>query len=153
MSIMQNVGNFKHTTFSLVGDNIEWSAPEVMTQNSNFGVSADIYSLGITALELAYNQTPFDNWTPLKVLLCKQQFPCPAIKSEKTMSKSFHKFIYACLQKNPNSRPTVHELLDYSFIKQAKNNLYLENLILKLVNDRTSFSRNPLPLTIFLLHV
>jgi hypothetical protein len=32
MSTMQNIGNFKHTTFSLVGDNIEWSAPEVMTQ-------------------------------------------------------------------------------------------------------------------------
>lgn len=77
--------------------------------------------------------TPFDNWPPLKVLLCKQQFPCPAIKSEKTMSKIFSKFVISCLQKNPNCRPTASELLEHPFIKMAKSNLYLENMILKTV--------------------
>jgi serine/threonine protein kinase len=55
--------------FSLVGDNIEWSAPEVMAQNSNYDEKVDIYSFGITAMELAFNKTPFDEWPPLKVSL------------------------------------------------------------------------------------
>jgi serine/threonine protein kinase len=97
-------GHYINSTFSMVGDNIEWAAPEVMTQNSNYCQSADLYSLGITALELAFNQTPFDGWPPLKVLLCKTDYGCPAIKSNKQFSKAFYKFVKACVQKEPKMR-------------------------------------------------
>jgi hypothetical protein len=44
-------------------------APEVMAQKANFSEMIDIYSFGITALELGYNSTPYDEWPPLKVLI------------------------------------------------------------------------------------
>ncbi|KAJ1564886.1 hypothetical protein HK405_013707, partial [Cladochytrium tenue] len=59
-------GERRSSVFSLVGDNIEWAAPEVMAQNSNYDEKVDIYSLGITAIELAFNRTPFDGWPPPK---------------------------------------------------------------------------------------
>ncbi|RKO89393.1 kinase-like domain-containing protein [Blyttiomyces helicus] len=59
MSSLSQNGEYIESVFSRVGDNIEWAAPEVMAQ-------VDIYSFGITALELAYNRTPFDDWPPLK---------------------------------------------------------------------------------------
>ncbi|KAJ3361623.1 hypothetical protein HDU91_003832 [Kappamyces sp. JEL0680] len=131
MTVLQRSGQLSETAFSLIGDNIEWAAPEIMTQNSNFGISADIYSLGITALEIAYNKTPFDNWPPLKVLLCKQKYECPAIKSPKLFSKHFFQFVSLCVQKDPALRPRVHVLLEHPFIKQAKSTSYLESLLLK----------------------
>ena len=63
---MSQHGTYLKSVFSLVGDNIEWCAPEIMAQNSNYNEKADIYSFGITALELAFNKTPFDGWCPLK---------------------------------------------------------------------------------------
>jgi serine/threonine protein kinase len=65
---LQNGGTVKNAVFSMVGDNIEWAAPEVISQNASYTQSADIYSLGITAMELAFNRTPFDDWPPLKVI-------------------------------------------------------------------------------------
>ncbi|RKP02957.1 hypothetical protein CXG81DRAFT_4943, partial [Caulochytrium protostelioides] len=72
-------GEYVKSVFQLMGDNIEWAAPEVMAQNANYNQKADIYSFGITVLELYYNKTPFDDWAPLKVLLCKLRYDCPAI--------------------------------------------------------------------------
>lgn len=88
--------------------------------------------MGITALELAFNKTPFENWPPLKVLLSKLHYPCPpAIKSDKVFSKSFYRFVQACSHKDPKRRPTAEELLDHPYMKQARNHVYLENLIIK----------------------
>ncbi|KAJ3112673.1 hypothetical protein HK098_007974, partial [Nowakowskiella sp. JEL0407] len=66
LAFLAQNGEYQKTVFSLVGDNIEWAAPEVIAQNANYNEKADIYSIGITALELAFNQTPFDDWPPLK---------------------------------------------------------------------------------------
>ena len=104
LRVLQQGGLVKKSICSLVGDNIEWAAPEIISQNASYTLSADIYSLGITAMELAYNQTPFDEWPPLKVLLCKRQYECPAIRSNKSMSKNFYKFVNACVQKVPEHR-------------------------------------------------
>jgi serine/threonine protein kinase len=141
MANLQQGGHYINSTFSLVGDNIEWAAPEVMTQNSNYTQSADIYSLGITALELAFNQTPFDGWPPLKILLCKTEYGCPNIRNTKQFSKNFYKFVQACVQKDAKlryqvlSRPTIHECLEHPFFKQAKNGHFLEQVIMKQSNS------------------
>ncbi|KAI8894520.1 kinase-like domain-containing protein [Globomyces pollinis-pini] len=131
MRILQHGGQMSKTAFSLVGDNIEWAAPEVMSQNVNYDASADMYSMGITAMELGFNQTPFDGWPPLKVLLCKQHYECPAIKSTKTFSKHFYKFVQSCAHKVPSERPKVTECLEHAFIKQSKNSSYLEQSVIK----------------------
>ncbi|KAI8802441.1 kinase-like domain-containing protein [Cladochytrium replicatum] len=103
VSLAQN-GEYQPSAFSLVGDNIEWAAPEVIAQESNFDEKADIYSVGVTALELAYNKTPFDDWPPLQVLLCKLAYPSPAVQTDKVMSRTFHNFVYVCLNKNTVER-------------------------------------------------
>ncbi|KAJ8325610.1 hypothetical protein O5D80_005814 [Batrachochytrium dendrobatidis] len=128
-------GEYVQSVFSLVGDNIEWAAPEVITQKANFDEQADVYSLGITALELAYNKTPFDDWPPLKVLLCKLEYDCPAVASEKVLSKNFYRFVQACLVKDPNGRPTVQNLLEFPFIKQAKGIGYIESHVVRRMAD------------------
>ncbi|KAJ3315164.1 hypothetical protein HDV04_004305 [Boothiomyces sp. JEL0838] len=129
--VLQQGGRVNKTAFSLVGDNLEWAAPE----NTNYTSSADIYSIGITAMELAFGKTPFDNWSPLKILLCKTAYECPAMKSPKTFSKHFYQFLQACLSKNPSERPTVAECLAHPFIKQAKNSSYLEHAIIRKITS------------------
>jgi serine/threonine protein kinase len=47
-----------------------------ITKNSNYDEKADVYSIGITAIELAYNCTPFDGWEPLKVIITNCRFSC-----------------------------------------------------------------------------
>ncbi|KAI8926763.1 kinase-like domain-containing protein [Entophlyctis helioformis] len=129
-------GEYVQSVFSLVGDNIEWAAPEVMAQNSNYDEKADVYSIGITALELAHNRTPFDDWPPLKVLLCKMEYECPALQAvDKSMSKNFNRFIQACLSKDPGMRPSVQDLLEFPFIKQSRGSAYIEQKVVKAVLD------------------
>ncbi|KAH9253032.1 hypothetical protein BASA81_009037 [Batrachochytrium salamandrivorans] len=131
-------GEYVQSIFSLVGDNIEWAAPEVITQKANYDEKADVYSLGITALELAFNKTPFDDWPPLKVLLCKLEYECPAIKSDKQMSKNFHRFVQACLVKDPRDRPSVMHLLEFPFIKQAKGTGFIESHVVRRMGEHQS---------------
>ncbi|KAI8800100.1 kinase-like domain-containing protein [Cladochytrium replicatum] len=130
VSLAQN-GEYQPSAFSLVGDNIEWAAPEVIAQESNFDEKSDIYSVGVTALELAYNRTPFDDWPPLQVLLCKLSYPTPAIKTDKVMSKNFHNFAFVCMNKNPSERPSARELLNHSFLKNARGPSYIESHLIK----------------------
>jgi serine/threonine protein kinase len=52
--------------FKFAGDP-EWMAPEVLAQATTFDEKVDIYSLGITALEMMYGKTPFEGWPALKV--------------------------------------------------------------------------------------
>ncbi|KAJ3019050.1 hypothetical protein HKX48_002402 [Thoreauomyces humboldtii] len=127
-------GEYVESVFSVVGDNIEWAAPEVMAQNSNYDEKADIYSFGITALELAFNRTPFDDWPPLKVLLSKLDYPCPAIPTTKMFSKDFYRMVNACIQKDPSKRPSARELVDHHFIKMSRSTKYLESHVLQRLN-------------------
>jgi serine/threonine protein kinase len=135
---MEKDGIVKKSVFSLVGDSIEWTAPEVMAQNSNYNEKADIYSIGITALELAFNKTPFDDFPPMQVLLSKLDYDCPAIVSDKVMTSDFYKFVLACLHKNPKKRPRAAELMEFGLLKLAKNHHYLESHVIKKITVKPS---------------
>ncbi|KAJ3033421.1 hypothetical protein HK097_004853, partial [Rhizophlyctis rosea] len=124
-------GAYVASVFSRVGDNIEWAAPELMAQNNNYDERADIYSFGITALELAFNRTPFDGWPALKVLLSKLEYDCPGIDTDKAMSPSFYKLVKSCLRKDASERPSAQELMDHPFLKNARNARYLELHVVK----------------------
>ncbi|KAJ4960248.1 hypothetical protein NE237_020158 [Protea cynaroides] len=109
-----------------------WMAPEVMQQLHGYNFKADIWSFGITALELAHGHAPFSKYPPMKVLLMTLQNAPPGFDYErdKRFSKSFKQMVAACLVKDPKKRPTSEKLLKHNFFKHARSNEYLARTIL-----------------------
>ncbi|KAG6495921.1 hypothetical protein ZIOFF_043754 [Zingiber officinale] len=118
-----------------------WMAPEVMEQLHGYDfklvyftlVLADIWSFGITALELAHGHAPFSKYPPMKVLLMTLQNAPPSLDYErdKKFSRSFKHMIATCLVKDPSKRPSAQKLLKQPFFRQAKSHDYLVRKILE----------------------
>ncbi|KAM6934742.1 serine/threonine-protein kinase 24a [Xenentodon cancila] len=117
-----------------------WMAPEVIKQSA-YDSKADIWSLGITAIELAKGEPPHSELHPMKALFLIPKNNPPTL--EGSYSKPLKEFVEACLNKEPSFRPTAKELLKHRYIvRHAKKTTYLTELIDKYKRWKSSQSRD-----------
>jgi len=99
-----------------------WMAPEVIQEDCSYDYKADMWSCGITAIEVAEGHPPLYGKNPYHALM-QIPFRAPPTLSDPTCwSAEFNHFVAACLKKNPDERPTAEKLLTHSFFKDAENN-------------------------------
>lgn len=109
-----------------------WMAPEVISRQ-DYNSKADIWSFGITALELSQGHAPHSRLPPVKVLMKTLDEESPRLDmvgGAHRYSKTFADFVDQCLHKDPDQRPSAAILLKHPFFKHAKPQKYLINAIL-----------------------
>ncbi|XP_058249323.1 mitogen-activated protein kinase kinase kinase kinase 4 isoform X5 [Hemibagrus wyckioides] len=101
-----------------------WMAPEVIACDENpdatYDYRSDLWSCGITAIEMAEGAPPLCDMHPMRALFLIPRNPPPRLKSKK-WSKKFFNFIESCLVKNYTQRPTTEQLLKHPFIRDQPN--------------------------------
>ena len=111
-----------------------WMAPEVILATGTT-TKADIWSLGITAIEFATGIPPLANLSPMRALMKIPNLPPP--KPEGNFSKNFKSFVADCLIKNPEKRPTAEQLLTHPFIKSAGDISLLSRKINQIFSNQS----------------
>ncbi|KAK0146385.1 Serine/threonine-protein kinase 3 [Merluccius polli] len=96
-----------------------WMAPEVI-QEIGYNCVADIWSLGITSIEMAEGKPPYADIHPMRAIFMIPTNPPPTFRKPELWTDDFTDFVKKCLVKNPEQRATATQLLQHPFISQAK---------------------------------
>eukprot|EP00019_Armaparvus_languidus_P008685 CAMPEP_0168589140 /NCGR_PEP_ID=MMETSP0420-20121227/5854_1 /TAXON_ID=498008 /ORGANISM="Pessonella sp." /LENGTH=458 /DNA_ID=CAMNT_0008624669 /DNA_START=331 /DNA_END=1707 /DNA_ORIENTATION=- len=128
-------GQMEHTMAkknTLIGTPV-FIAPEVIVNDEGYNAKVDIWSLGITLIELAETVPPYHNQNPMTVLMTIPTAPPPVLKDQDKWSPLFHSFLAACLTKDPEQRPAADMLLNHPFILEHTSNC--EKIMTALVEE------------------
>lgn len=102
-----------------------WMAPELI-QEIGYDCVADIWSLGITAIEMAEGKPPYGDIHPMRAIFMIPTKPPPSFREPDKWSPEFIDFVSLCLVKNPDERATAGDLLNHVFI----GNFFLQVFII-----------------------
>lgn len=134
--------NIKSQRMTFVGTPF-WMAPEVI-QEEGYDFRADIWSLGITAMELINGEPPNAELHPMKALFHIPKAPPPRLDTNK-FSRDFKGFVAACLVKDPDYRPTARDLLQHRFIQRAGSVVLLRDLVESTKHKQASQAESTKP--------
>uniref|UniRef100_A0ABM5FLR9 non-specific serine/threonine protein kinase n=1 Tax=Pogona vitticeps TaxID=103695 RepID=A0ABM5FLR9_9SAUR len=110
-----------------------WMAPEVVMcetmKDTPYDYKADIWSLGITLIEMAQIEPPHHELNPMRVLLKIAKSDPPTLSNPSKWSLEFRDFLKTALDKNPETRPSAAQLLEHSFVSKVTSNRALRELV------------------------
>jgi len=114
-----------HKKISIVGTPY-FMAPEVVSANGGYNEKADIWSLGISAIDMAQTEPPRFEIPPSKVIWMIPHFPPPTLKFPQNFTSTFNHFIAFCLVKDPSVRPSAEQLLQHPFLTDHQSTIHFE---------------------------
>ncbi|KAG8573657.1 hypothetical protein GDO81_012485 [Engystomops pustulosus] len=101
-------------------------APEVIAceqqVDTTYDARCDVWSLGITAIELGDGDPPLADLHPMRALFKIPRNPPPTLRQPELWSPDFNDFISKCLTKDFEKRPMVSDLMEHAFIRQIRHN-------------------------------
>src|SRR3989338_3831989 len=106
-------------------------APEVI-QETEYDGTADVWSLGITAIEMAEGKPPLHGIHPMRAIFMIPNRHPPTLSNPEKWSEEFRDFVAYCLVRDPAERPSSKNLLKHKFIQRAKSTKILQELIEKM---------------------
>uniref|UniRef100_A0A7S3PIG8 Protein kinase domain-containing protein n=1 Tax=Aplanochytrium stocchinoi TaxID=215587 RepID=A0A7S3PIG8_9STRA len=114
-----------------------WMAPELI-RGLEYDDRVDVWSLGITAIEMAEGEPPLINEKPLRALLLITVNPPPTLQHASRWSPEFHHFLKSCLTANPERRATCEQLLMHPFILKASDQQQFSRFVKSIVKGGSS---------------
>lgn len=121
-----------------------WMSPEVIACDENpdakYDNRSDLWSLGITAIEMAESHPPLCDLHPMRALFLIPRSPPPRLKPTRKWGKKFHAFIETILVKDYTQRPHTEQLLRHTFLKDIPSERQVK-IQLKDHLDRTRKGR------------
>ncbi|RMX47647.1 hypothetical protein pdam_00019136 [Pocillopora damicornis] len=143
--LLTNEGNIKLADFGVSAKNKKtiqrrttfigtpyWMAPEVIVtetcKDDPYDYKADIWSAGVTLIELAEMQPPYHDMHPMRVLFKIPKADPPTLQFRNRWSKDFHDFLSLCVVKSPEMRSSAADLLEHPFIVNCIDNKPLKEL-------------------------
>ncbi|XP_041424596.1 STE20-like serine/threonine-protein kinase isoform X2 [Xenopus laevis] len=110
-----------------------WMAPEVVmcetSKDRPYDFKADVWSLGVTLIEMAQIEPPHHELNPMRVLLKIAKSEPPTLAQPSRWSPEFNDFLKKCLEKNLDARWTTAQLLQHPFVTVVNSNKPLRELI------------------------